>query len=120
MNADHHRRNLINERPSTRHQKAVDTNGKIVGYARWSLPASRADLTIWPEALGPAVSKEEEEEIRKVAGAVVLGGQGNSGELDRPLGSISKGILARKEYLGMPFAHFLIPLSSISLASYSE
>ncbi|KAJ5623932.1 hypothetical protein N7510_000241 [Penicillium lagena] len=65
-------RNLINNRSIMRHQMAIDPEtGRILGYARWKLPVSHATtadgLPVWPEALVPVVSPEEEAEIRRVA-----------------------------------------------------
>jgi hypothetical protein len=53
-------RNLLNDRMTKRHQKAIDPEtGRILGYARWILPlshATNADGTpAWPEAVVPAV-----------------------------------------------------------------
>ncbi|KAK0622750.1 hypothetical protein B0T14DRAFT_535825 [Immersiella caudata] len=43
-------RNLLRNRATARHEKAVDTTtGKVVGYARWSLPEGYPDA--WPEAI---------------------------------------------------------------------
>jgi hypothetical protein len=91
-------RNLLNDRETLRHQKAVDPeNGRLLGYARWILPASHATLVdgtpAWPEALVPAVAAEEEPEIRRVADTAIWD------PLDEPISRIKREILERKPYL---------------------
>lgn len=119
-------RNLLRNRATTRHQKAVDTaTGKILGYARWSIPASHATITAtattspettsedtspekegngtpaWPEALVPAVSAEEEAEISRVADTAVWDPDFTSDPLLDGVREIQKEILGRKAYMSM-------------------
>jgi hypothetical protein len=119
-------RNLLRNRATARHQKAVDTaTGKILGYARWSIPASHATITVtattspettsedtspekegngtpaWPEALVPAVSAEEEAEISRVADTAVWDPDFTSDPLLDGVREIEKEILGRKAYMSM-------------------
>ncbi|KAK1758881.1 hypothetical protein QBC47DRAFT_96605 [Echria macrotheca] len=82
-------RTLLRDRERARHQKVVDSKtGKIIGYARWMLPASHVTVQAggldlvgegdaeggtpaWPEAQIPAVSADEEAEILRVAETAV-------------------------------------------------
>lgn len=54
---------LLTGRETRRHLKAVHPDtGRIVGYARWILPAGwelDASVTVWPEAVTPAVSEDD-------------------------------------------------------------
>jgi hypothetical protein len=97
-------RNLLNNRSTARHQKAVDpATGRLVGYARWIIPPEFATLTdgtpAWPEAVVPAVEPEEEAEIRRVAASVVWNPNTESDPLDAAFGAIKNEILAKKLYL---------------------
>ena len=97
-------RNLINDRTVNRHQKALDpATGRIVGYIRWILPESSATLAdgtpAWPEAVVPAVSAEEEAEIRRVAAGVNFNPSHESDALDVEVGRVKEELLAKKEYM---------------------
>jgi hypothetical protein len=97
-------RNLLNDREIKRHQKAVDQEtGRLVGYARWILPESHATLVdgtpAWPEAVIPAVSAEEEAEIRRVAATAHWDPNEEADHLAKPIQEAKKEILARKEYM---------------------
>jgi hypothetical protein len=97
-------RNLLNDRTTMRHQKAVDPEtGCLLGYARWILPPSHATVAdgkpAWPEALGPAVGHEEEAEIRRVAATAIWNPNHDGDVLDVPVGEIKREILQRKPYL---------------------
>lgn len=57
-------RNLLKDRATLRHQKAVDpATGKVMGYARWILPPDRSkDVDgnpVWAGAQVPDVSEDE-------------------------------------------------------------
>jgi hypothetical protein len=96
-------RRLISEPETSRHQKVIDTEtGRILGYARWLLPEANAVLAdgtpAWPEAMVPAVSPEEEEEIKRVAEAITLNPNNNTDHLDKAVGAIKDRILAKKPY----------------------
>lgn len=97
-------RNLINDPDTKRHQKAVDpTTGRIVGYARWILPASHAKsiggAPAWPDAVVPSVSEEEEAEIRRVAATAHWDPKEESDELLIPIREAEDEILSRKDYM---------------------
>jgi hypothetical protein len=97
-------RNLLSDRETRRHQKAVDADtGRIVGYARWILPESRARLEdgslAWPEAVVPGVGEEEEAEIRRVAGTVHWDPNEESDHLADEVQRARKEILGRGEYM---------------------
>lgn len=97
-------RNLLNDRETKRHQKAVDAEtGRLVGYARWILPESRARLAdgtpAWPQAVVPAVSAEEEAEIRRVADTAHMDPNEEFDHLTDHIQEVKKEILSRKEYL---------------------
>ena len=97
-------RNLLNDRMTLRHQKAIDPEtGRLLGYARWVLPASHATTAdgkpVWSEALVPAVGQEEEAEIRRVAAAANWNPNHGTGALDVPVTKIKDEILGRKPYL---------------------
>lgn len=102
-NAKRYPRTLINNRESARHQKAVDENGQLVGYCRWILPPSHANFETWPEAITPAVSQEEEAEIRRVAANVVFDPNMESDELDVLAGKIKDEIMSKKPYLYLDY-----------------
>ncbi len=98
-------RNLLRNRATARHQKAVDTvTGEILGYARWSIPASSSTIpttTAWPEALVPAVSAEEEAEISRVADTAVWDPDYTSDPLLDGMREIQSEILGRKTYMSI-------------------
>ncbi|KAB5550023.1 acyl-CoA N-acyltransferase [Coniochaeta sp. 2T2.1] len=65
-------RSLLRDRTLNRHQKAVDpATGTLVGYARWVLPevleCDGSGRPTWPQAQVPAVTADEEEELRRLA-----------------------------------------------------
>ncbi len=122
-------RNLLNDREIKRHQKAVhQETGRLVGYARWLLPEARATLEdgtpAWPGAMVPAVSAEEEAEIRRVAATAQWDPNEESDHLTKHIQEAKKGILARKDYIrkyagqlgDLTFGYFLT-ISSTRLPS---
>ncbi|UKZ92986.1 uncharacterized protein TrAFT101_007918 [Trichoderma asperellum] len=101
-------RRLISERETSRHQKVVDTEtGRLLGYARWVLPESYAVLAdggpAWPEAMVPAVSPEEEAEIKRVAEATQWNPNNDTDPLDEAVTNIKNKIMARKPYLCLDY-----------------
>ncbi|EHK18061.1 uncharacterized protein TRIVIDRAFT_45222 [Trichoderma virens Gv29-8] len=97
-------RRLISDRATSRHQKAIDPQtGRLLGYARWVLPDSYATTSegepTWPEALGPLVGPEEEEEIKRIAEATPWNPDNSSDPLDNNISKIKKELLAKKTYL---------------------
>ncbi|KAK1673598.1 acetyltransferase [Colletotrichum godetiae] len=101
-------RNLISDRDTKRHQKAVDpVTGRIVGYARWILPASHAKIIggapAWPDAVVPSVSEEKEAEIRRVAATVHWDPNQESNELLIPIREAENEILTKKDYMRLDY-----------------
>ncbi|KAH6624166.1 hypothetical protein B0J18DRAFT_427476 [Chaetomium sp. MPI-SDFR-AT-0129] len=124
-------RTLIRNPDSSRHQKAVGVDtGEVLGYARWSIPVdavrSTADgktdrsveggegvggveqgegqtLVVWPEAMVPRVTPEEEAEIQRVAGTAVWDPDGATDPLLEPARKIEEEILARKTYMRLDY-----------------
>jgi hypothetical protein len=97
-------RRLLNDRTNSRHQKAIDPKtGHLLGYARWLLPASHAILAdgepAWPEAIVPAVTPEEEAEVRRVAAATPWNPNNESDPLDAVMGKIRDEIVKGKLYM---------------------
>lgn len=97
-------RRLISDRETSRHQKVVDPEtGRLLGYARWVLPESYTVLSngepAWPEAMFPAVSPEEEAEIKRVAEETQLNPNNDTDPLDEAVRVIKEKIMARKPYL---------------------
>ncbi|OHF02975.1 acetyltransferase [Colletotrichum orchidophilum] len=97
-------RNLISDPETKRQQKAVDpANGRIVGFARWILPASHAKddngAPAWLDAVVPSVSVEEEAEIRRVAATADWDPNDESDELLIPIREAKNEILAKKDYM---------------------
>lgn len=114
-------RTLLRNRTTARHQKGVDTvTGEVLGYARWSIPASHSTITspntttavvdntdeeqgddglAWPEAVIPAVSAEEAIEISRVADTAVWDPDDTSDALMDRVREIQDEILARKAYM---------------------
>ncbi|KAI4598847.1 hypothetical protein KJ359_002740 [Pestalotiopsis sp. 9143b] len=97
-------RNLLRNRDTARHQKAVDAEtGRLVGYARWLVPASHA-LTaegepVWPEAVVPAVSPDEEAEFARIAEAADWKPDTTSDPLDDEVGRIKRELMEAKSYM---------------------
>ncbi|PQE32432.1 acetyltransferase protein [Rutstroemia sp. NJR-2017a WRK4] len=97
-------RNLITDREHKRHQKAIDiSTGSLVGYARWLLPDSHARLDVWPEAVVPAVSVEEEEDAKRLAETAVWKPNEESDVLLTRMVNARKELLAGKNYLRLDY-----------------
>ncbi len=97
-------RNLLRDRDTLRHQRAVDTEtGHVVGYARWKLPLGRIATAggeaEWAEAQVPDVSAEERSLFEQLASTADWKGTGGSGALDIPVTAKKTEILAKKPYL---------------------
>ena len=97
-------RNLLNDRETLRHQKAIDPEtGHLVGYAHWILPASYARTTEgtpeWPEAQVPAIGEKKEAEIRHAATTAIWNGNSEASVLDEQVSKIKKELLQGKTYL---------------------
>ncbi|KAK1241222.1 hypothetical protein MKX08_001196 [Trichoderma sp. CBMAI-0020] len=101
-------RRLISDRETSRHQKVVEPEtGRLLGYARWILPESCTVLAngepVWPEAMAPVVSPEEEAEIKRVAAATQFNPNSATDPLDEEVGIIKDKIMARKPYLCLDY-----------------
>ncbi|KAL5319711.1 hypothetical protein ACEPPN_012767 [Leptodophora sp. 'Broadleaf-Isolate-01'] len=101
-------RNLLASRPTTRHQKAIDpSTGNIVGYARWTIPASHAadsdGKPVWGDAMVPAVGEEEEIEIRRVAATADWDPNQESDELLVESRAIEEEILGRGVWMRLDY-----------------
>lgn len=104
ITAKRYPRRLIADRTVSRHQKAIDPKtGRLLGYARWILPARYATNTdgdpAWPEALPPAVEPDAEAEIHRVAKDTPWNPNHDSDPLDIAMGKIRDEMCARKPYL---------------------
>ncbi|KAF6820411.1 acetyltransferase [Colletotrichum musicola] len=106
-------RNLLRDRDTLRHEKAVDPEtGALVGYARWVLPAGLAagpGPAPWADAQIPDVSAEERAAIEKKADAAWWKPVEMEGSDDESIG-IRNRILASKPYISTFL--FLLPLLS--------
>ncbi|PON27153.1 acetyltransferase [Trichoderma gamsii] len=101
-------RRLISHPETSRHQKVVDSEtGRLLGYARWLLPESHTRLAdgepVWPEAMAPVVSPEEEAAIKRVAEATQWNPNSDTDPLDDAVGAIKDKIMARKPYLCLDY-----------------
>ncbi|KAF7518069.1 hypothetical protein PCG10_000643 [Penicillium crustosum] len=98
-------RNLLNNRETLRHQKAVDPEtGRILGYARWRLPPSHKTnpddgMLIWPEAQVPAVEPEKEAEIRRIAETVVWDPNDDADVLLDRVNALEKEVTPKTPYM---------------------
>ncbi|KAF6805603.1 acetyltransferase [Colletotrichum sojae] len=99
-------RNLLRDRVTLRHEKAVDPEtGALVGYARWVLPAGLAagpGRAPWAEAQIPDVSAEESAAIEKKADAAWWEPVDMEGSDDESIG-IRNRILASKPYISLDY-----------------
>ncbi|KAH8657931.1 acetyltransferase [Xylariales sp. PMI_506] len=100
--------NLLDMRLTKRHQKAVDAEtGHVLGYARWFIPPSHATSVdgtpAWAEAVIPAVSAEEEAEIRRVAETAVWDPNTAPDVLLEPIKEAKKKIFAKKQYMRLDY-----------------
>lgn len=105
-------RNLLRDRDTLRHFKAVDPEtGDLVGYIRWKLPEGRCKngdgSPVWPEGQTPDVGVEERAEIEELAQGADWHPYDYEGEddLDAILTKTKKGILEKKEYIGSSPTH---------------
>ncbi|KAF7538263.1 hypothetical protein G7054_g3075 [Neopestalotiopsis clavispora] len=101
-------RNLLQNRDTARHQKAVDPEtGRLVGYARWSIPAAHAVTAtgnpVWPDAVVPAVSPEEEDEFKRVAESADWKPDVTSDPLDDEMIRIKQELIAAKPYMVLDY-----------------
>ncbi|KAL6799952.1 hypothetical protein J3E68DRAFT_397018 [Trichoderma sp. SZMC 28012] len=101
-------RRLISDHATARHQKAIDPQTeRLVGYARWVLPDSYATTAdgepTWPEALGPVVSPEEAEEIKRIAEATPLNANNETDPLDNNVTKMKNEVLEGKTFFVLEY-----------------
>lgn len=93
--------NLLTGRDTKRHLKAVDPDtGRIVGYVRWILPVG-SGTSIWPEAVTPAVNKDDEAFFRRLA-SMADWDTGDTTASDGQISPVQKAeieILSKKTYI---------------------
>jgi hypothetical protein len=99
-------RTLLFKPTTKRNQKATDPEtGRLLGYARWNLPpqytTNADDTPVWPEAVVPAVSPEEEARLFQIADAALWNPRNEGEDLEVELRQVKKEILARKDYMRM-------------------
>ena len=94
-------RNLLNDRATLRHQKAVDPGtGKIMGYARWILPPSHAGDESWSEAQFPDASEEEKAAAAEAAESAWWHFNDEEVPLEVAMSKTKERLLAEREYMG--------------------
>ncbi|KAG6361342.1 hypothetical protein INS49_009567 [Diaporthe citri] len=95
--------NLLTRRETKRHLKAVHPDtGRIVGYVRWILPAD-FDASVWPEAVTPAVSEDDEAFFRRLAS---MADWSTGDTTDGPISPVQKAeneILSKKRYIQLDY-----------------
>jgi hypothetical protein len=89
--------NLLRDRDSQRHTKAVDSHGNLVGYARWILPGSRKGQ--WVSAQAPDVSRAVKMEFMKSHAAAEWNPRSDMDVLDDPVHVKMRRIKSRREYI---------------------
>ncbi|KJZ74390.1 hypothetical protein HIM_06200 [Hirsutella minnesotensis 3608] len=96
--------NLLTGRETKRHLKAVHPDtGRIVGYARWILPAG-FDASVWPEAVTPAVSEDDEAFFRRLASTANWStGSDTTDEPPSPVQKAENEILSKKTYIQLDY-----------------
>lgn len=98
-------RNLLLDRDTLRHSKAVDPEtGELLGYVRWKLPGSRCrnedGTPVWPEWQTPGVSPEEEAGIVERTEAADWNPSMEADVLDVPVTKRKNEFIARKDCIG--------------------
>ncbi|PWY72975.1 hypothetical protein BO70DRAFT_341983 [Aspergillus heteromorphus CBS 117.55] len=102
-------RNMLNDRETLRHQKAVDLEtGRIVGYARWSLPPSHEinpddGTPTWPEAQVPAVEPEKEAEIRRLAETAIWDPNEDADVLSEGVNALKKEVTPKTPHISLKY-----------------
>lgn len=110
-------RNLLNERDTIRHFKAIDPKtGEFLGYIRWRLPSkyckNEDGTPVWPEGQVPDVSPEEKAEIVQRAEAADWNPSDDADHLDVPVTKMKNEFLAKKAYIGLSSKHRMSNLPS--------
>lgn len=90
---------LLTGRETMRHLKAVHPDtGRLVGYARLILPAG-SDASVWPEAVTPAVSEDDEAFFRRLASLADWTIDDCDDEPISPVQKAENEILSKKSYI---------------------
>jgi len=85
--------NLLRDRDTKRYQKAVDENGKLVGYVRFKLPEDEKWHGAWPEAKVPDVTDEDRRQLEDMHAEGSIGWEEAIVELtivDKPVSAMNK------------------------------
>ncbi|KAL0933810.1 acetyltransferase [Colletotrichum truncatum] len=94
--------NLIRDRETLRHFKAVDPeSGALVGYARWELPARCATAPEWADAQIAEVSEVERKAIKERSDSAWWKPQFMDGIDD--CGPEKERILAERDYISLDY-----------------
>ncbi|KAJ5751680.1 hypothetical protein N7520_008597 [Penicillium odoratum] len=104
-------RNMLNERESFRHQKAVNLEtGRILGYARWSLYVPSCHeinpdngTPIWPEAQVPAFEPEKEAEIRWIAETAIWDPNEDADELGNRVTALRTEVTPKTPHISLKY-----------------
>ncbi|KAI1074527.1 acyl-CoA N-acyltransferase [Whalleya microplaca] len=101
-------RNLLRDRETLRHQKAVDaSSGAVVGYARWILPSARTVTAggepEWAEAQVPDVGADEKKSFEHVASNAWWNPRDDMSGLDEKNLIVRNRILADKPYIELDY-----------------
>lgn len=101
-------RNLLRERVTLRHQKAIDPEtGALMGYARWVLPESRTVKTSgepeWAEAQVLDVGADEKEKIESSFQSAWWEPRGDMDALDDKNHVVMDRIRSEKPYICVSF-----------------
>lgn len=102
--------NILRDRETKRHLKAVDEGGQLVGYARFRFPQvykSQEWQDVWPETIVPDISKERREQlgIDESFAATIEKWEGGNEDLplvDQPVSTTNKRLLeTRQGHMGL-------------------
>ncbi|KAF2663157.1 hypothetical protein BT63DRAFT_430591 [Microthyrium microscopicum] len=95
--------NIITDPIYRRQQKAVDTGtGRIVGYARWTLPElDGVEVgSLWPGAKAAEVSGERKQAAAEASASADWAYDGQvTSELDKAVDQMKKELLSKKQYI---------------------
>ncbi|KAK3373114.1 hypothetical protein B0T24DRAFT_575348 [Lasiosphaeria ovina] len=75
--------NLLKNRTEVRETKAVDENGKLVGFARWVMP--EAHTNAWLDAQVPDASVEERDRLKELHASTTWNWRKDMNPIDDPV-----------------------------------
>lgn len=98
-------RNLLKDRDTLRHFKAVDPDtDNVVGYIRWKLPVkyckTKDGSPTWPDGQTPDVTPDEHAKYVKMAEAAWWETDPSSDVLDPLIVGMKRELFGRKDYVG--------------------